>query len=65
MHERRCGIGPSERLVKEHVEGSRWEPLFATDYVGHLHEMVIYDIGKMICRQIVGALIEHLVVKYR
>ena len=30
--------------------------------MGNLHQVVVNDIGQMVCRQLVGTLIEHLVV---
>ena len=54
---------PSEGTVEEIVEREGGQPLLATDDVGNLHQMVVYDIGEVVCRELVGTLIEHLVVK--
>ena len=65
MHEIGACVGPAESLVEQHMERSRREPLLAAYHVGHLHEMVVHDIGQVIGGQVVGALVEHLVVENR
>ena len=45
------------------MQGSTWQPLLTTNHVGNLHQMIVHDVGKMICWQLVCALIEHLVVQ--
>ena len=44
------------------MERSRRQPLLATDDVGNLHQMVVDNVGQMIGGQLVGTLVEHLVV---
>ena len=57
------GVFPTERAVEQHVQRCRWQPLLATDNVAYLHQMVVYDVGKMVSGQLVSTLIEHLVVE--
>ncbi len=65
VHEVGACVGPSEGLVEKHMERSRGEPLLAAYHVGDLHQMVVHDIGEVIGGQVVGTLVEHLVVEYR
>ena len=59
------GLFPAEGAVEQHVERSRGQPLFAADYMAHLHEVVVDDIGQVVGGQVVGRLVEYLVVEYR
>ena len=63
MHEFGRRVGPPEGFVEQHVKRSRRQPFFAADYVRHLHQMVVDDIRQMIRGQVIGALVEHLVVE--
>ena len=56
------GVGPAECLVEQHVERRAGQPLLAADDVGYLHQVVVHDVGQVVCGQFVGALVEHLVV---
>ena len=56
-------VFPAKSLIEQHMQGSTWQPLLTTNHVGNLHQMVVHDVGKMICWQLVCALIEHLVVQ--
>ena len=38
------------------------QPLLTSYDVAYLHQMVVHNVGKMICRQFVGTLVKHLVV---
>ena len=61
--ELRHGVGPAESLIEQHVERCRRQPFLATDDVGNLHQVVIDDVRQMVGGQLVGTLIEHLVVE--
>ena len=63
MSEARHRVTPAEGFIKEHVQRSTGQPLFATDNVRDTHQMVIDDISQMIGRQIVCTLVEHLVIE--
>ena len=65
MYEFRHCVGPTESLVKQHVEWCRREPFFATDNVGYKHQVVVNNVGQVICRKVVGRLIQHLVIENR
>ena len=54
---------PAECLVEQDVERCRGEPFLATDDMRYLHEVIVHDVGQMISGQLVGTLIEHLVVQ--
>ncbi len=56
-------VGPAERLVKEDMQGGRGEPFLSADDMADLHQMVIDDVGQMVGGEVVGALVQHLVVK--
>ena len=45
------------------MQRSTGQPLFATDDVRDAHQMVVDDVGQMVGRQIVCALVKHLVIK--
>ena len=62
MGEPRHGILPSESLIQQHMERGTGQPLLAAYHMADLHEVVVHDIGQMICRQFIGTLEEHLVV---
>ena len=59
----RHSVSPSESLIEKHVERRTWEPFLTTDDVRDLHEVVVHDIGEMVGRELVSALVEHLVVE--
>ena len=63
MSEARHRVLPAEGAIQEHMQGRRRQPLLATDDMGHLHEVVIYDVGKVVGGELVGALPQHLVVE--
>ncbi len=63
MHEFGRGVSPAESLVEQHVQGSGRKPFFASDNVRNLHQVVVDDIGQMVCGQVVGAFVKHLVVE--
>ena len=65
MHKLRHSIDPAKCLIKKHMERSRRKPLLTANHMSHLHEVVINDIGKVICGEVVGTLIEHLIVENR
>ena len=57
MGKSRHGVLPSESLVKQYVQWCARQPLLAAYHMGDLHQMVIHYVCKMICRQLVGALV--------
>ena len=63
MGEGRHGVLPTERAVEQNVKRCAGQPLLATDYVRNLHEVVVDDVSQVVCRQLVGTLVEHLVVE--
>ena len=63
MCEARHSILPTESTVQQHVQGSAWQPFLATDYVCHLHQMVVHNVCQMICWQVVSTLVQHLIVQ--
>ena len=63
MGELRHRVSPSERTVKQNMQRSRRQPFFTANHVGHLHQMVVYDVGQMVGRQFVGTLVKHLIVE--
>ena len=54
VRELRHRITPTERTVEQHMERGGRQPLFATNDVTDLHQMVIDDIGKVVRRQVIG-----------
>ena len=65
MHKGGHCVGPAKGLVEQHVERSTGQPLLAAYDVAHLHEVVVDNVGQVIGGQVVGLLIEHLVVENR
>ena len=63
MHEFGHRVGPTESFVEKHMQRRARQPLLATNNVRDLHEMVIDYICQMVGGQVVGTLIEHLVVE--
>ena len=63
MGELRHRVSPSECTVKQDMQRSRRQPFFTANHVGHLHQMVVYDVGQMVGRQFVGTLVKHLIVE--
>ena len=61
--EARHGVLPSEGAVEEYMERCAGQPFLAAYHVGNLHQMVVHDVGKVIGWQLVGTLVEHLVVE--
>ena len=51
------GVFPSESPVEQDMQRRAWQPLLATDDMGNLHEVVVNDIGKMVCWQLIGTLV--------
>ncbi len=47
------------------MEGCRGEPFLTADHVGDFHQVVVDNVGQVIGGQIVGALVEHLVIEDR
>jgi hypothetical protein len=45
------------------MEWGRREPLFATDDMADLHQVVVHNVGKVVSRQVISRLVENLVVK--
>jgi hypothetical protein len=45
------------------MERGTWQPLFATNYMANLHQMVIHNIGEVIGWQIVSRFIQHLIIE--
>ena len=60
--ELRHGGLPAKGSVEHHVERGRRQPLFTTDDVGDLHQVVVDDVGQVVGGHAV-ALEEHLVVQ--
>ena len=56
-------VAPAEGFVEKHVQRCAGQPLFATDDVGDAHQMVVDDVRQMIGRQVVSALVEHLIIE--
>ena len=56
-------VGPTESTVEQHVKGCAGQPLLSADDVGHLHQMVVNDVGQVVGGQLVGTLVKHLVVQ--
>ena len=63
MHKLRHSVLPAEGFIEEHVQGRGGEPFLTANYVRHLHKVVVDNVGQMICREVVGALVEHFVVE--
>ena len=63
MGKLRHRILPAKCLVQQYMQGGRRQPLLATDHVGDLHQMVVHDIGQMVSRQLIGTLIEYLIIE--
>ena len=59
------GVFPSESAIKQHMEWSRRQPLFTTNHVRDVHQMVIYDVRQVIGGELVCAFVEHFVVENR
>ena len=45
------------------MERKRRKPLLASDHFGDFHEVVVDDVGKVVCRQLIGSFPEYLVVE--
>ena len=54
---------PSKCLIQKIVQGQGRKPLLSADDLGDLHQVVIHDVGEMVCGQLVGPFPEHLVVE--
>ena len=63
MGECRHGVFPSEGTIKQNVKRCAGQPLLTTNHVSNLHKVVVDDICQVIGRQLVGTLVEHLVVE--
>ena len=47
------------------MKRSRRQPFLTTDYMRHLHQVVIHDICQVISRQLIGRLVQHLIIQHR
>ena len=56
-------VAPAKGFVEKHVQRCAGQPLFTTDDVGDAHQMVVDDVRQMIGRQVVSALVEHLIIE--
>ena len=56
-------VCPTESLVEKDMKGCAWQPFLATNDVRHLHQVVVHDVGEMVSWQLVGTLVEHLIVE--
>ena len=63
MRETGSGILPAECLVEHIVQRQRREPLLAPDDLGDFHQVVVHDIGQVVCGQLVRSLPQNLVVQ--
>ena len=52
---------PSKGLIQAIVFRCRGKVLVTTDYMGDLHQMVIDDIGKIVCRISIGLDQDHII----
>ena len=59
----RARVLPSEGFVEQVVQGEGGEPLLAADHVGHLHQVVVHDVGQVVGGKFVGLLPEHLIIQ--
>ena len=59
------GVFPSESAIEQHMEWSRRQPLFTTNHVRDVHQVVIYDVRQVIGGELVCAFVEHFVVENR
>ena len=59
----RHSVFPSESTIKQNVKRCAGQPLLATYHVSNLHKVVVDDVCQVIGRQLVGTLVEHLVVE--
>ena len=62
MCELRHGGFPAKGAVEHHVQRCAGQPFLAAYDVGDFHQMIVDDVGQMVCGHAVG-LEEHLVVK--
>ena len=62
MCEARHGVGPSESLVQKHVQRCAGYPLLTAYHMSDFHEVVVNDVGQVIGGQLVGTLVDYLVV---
>ena len=63
MREARSGLFPAECLVQHIVKRQGGQPLLSADYLGDLHQVVIHDVGQVICRQLIRAFPKDFVVQ--
>ena len=63
MCEPRHSFFPAERLVKHVMQRQGWEPFLTANDFGDLHQMIIHDIGQMVCRQFIGSFPKNFIVK--
>ena len=59
------GVFPSESAIEQYMERSRRQPLFTTNHVRDVHQVVIYDVRQVIGGELVCAFVEHFVVENR
>ena len=58
-------VSPTQRTIEQIVQGQRRQPLFATDNVRNLHQVVIHDVCQVIGRQSVCRFIKNFIVQSR
>ena len=63
MSKLRHRILPAKSLIKQYMKRCTWQPLFTTNNMGYLHQMIVDDICEVISRQLVCTLIEHLIIE--
>ncbi len=64
MGEAGHGVFPAKSAVKQDMQRCRRQPLLSSDNVANLHQMVVHHIGQVVGGQIVGTLVQHLVVEH-
>ena len=62
MGKLRHGILPTESLIQHDMQRCTGQPLLTANDVRNLHQVVIHNIGQVVCRQLVSTLIQHFVV---
>ena len=56
-------ILPSESFIKKNMQGCTGQPFFTANNVSDFHQMVVYNVGKVIGGQSVSAFVKHFIIK--
>jgi hypothetical protein len=46
------------------MQRGRGQPFFTAYYMRNVHEVVVYNVGEVVCGQVVSAFVKHFVVEH-